>query len=268
MNAFPTDAHLHITVEPRLTRHLSQTIQTVELLELNAEGLYEYLAQAAEANPMMLVQRTPLPELPLHARCEGFDVGDLGMHDEQELGAYLRRQLAFLKLRKEKARIAAYLVESLDENGFFREDCASAARELGVSEAAVKDALEAVQSLEPAGIGARSLQECLLLQLRRLPQRNALAEKIVGMHWELFLRRPRAGMLADFLDMESSQIVTMHIQSVDQTAAIKTIKRTITELDRSKIEEQKKAVRSGYDMDIIPSDLATYGKDAKALLKE
>lgn len=75
-------------------------------------------------------------------------------------------------------------------------------------------------------------------------------------------------MLADFLDMESSQIISMHIQSVDQTAAIKTIKRTITELDRSKIEEQKKAVRSGYDMDIIPSDLATYGKDAKALLKE
>ena len=75
-------------------------------------------------------------------------------------------------------------------------------------------------------------------------------------------------MLADFLDMESSQIVTMHIQSVDQTVAIKTIKHTITELDRSKIEEQKKAVRSGYDMDIIPSDLATYGKDAKALLKE
>ena len=60
----------------------------------------------------------------------------------------------------------------------------------------------------------------------------------------------------------------MHIQSVDQTAAIKTIKHTITELDRSKIEEQKKAVRSGYDIDIIPSDLATYGKDAKALLKE
>ncbi len=75
-------------------------------------------------------------------------------------------------------------------------------------------------------------------------------------------------LLKDFLDMETSQIVTMHIQSVDQTAAIKQIKHTITELDRSKIEEQKKAVRAGYDMDIIPSDLATYGKDAKALLKE
>lgn len=75
-------------------------------------------------------------------------------------------------------------------------------------------------------------------------------------------------LLKDFLDMESSQIITLHIQSVDQTEAIKTIKHTITELDRSKIEEQKKAVRSGYDMDIIPSDLATYGKDAKALLQE
>lgn len=75
-------------------------------------------------------------------------------------------------------------------------------------------------------------------------------------------------MLKDFLEMESSQVITMHIQSVDQNKAIKTIKHTITELDRSKIEEQKKAVRAGYDMDIIPSDLATYGKDAKALLKE
>ena len=75
-------------------------------------------------------------------------------------------------------------------------------------------------------------------------------------------------LLKDFLDMETSEIVTMHIQSVDQNAAIKQIKHTITELDRSKIEEQKKAVRAGYDMDIIPSYLATYGKDAKALLKE
>ncbi len=75
-------------------------------------------------------------------------------------------------------------------------------------------------------------------------------------------------LLADFLSMESSQVITMHIQSVDQNEAIKTVKHTITELDRSKIEEQKKAVRAGYDMDIIPSDLATYGNDAKALLKE
>ena len=75
-------------------------------------------------------------------------------------------------------------------------------------------------------------------------------------------------LLADFLDMESSLIVSMHIQSVDQVKAIKTVKRKITDLDRSKIEEQKKAVRAGYDMDIIPSDLATYGTEAKKLLQD
>ena len=75
-------------------------------------------------------------------------------------------------------------------------------------------------------------------------------------------------MLADFLDMESSLIVTMHIQSVDQTKAIRTIKRKITDLQKMTIEEQKKAVRAGYDMDIIPSDLATYGNEAKKLLQD
>ena len=75
-------------------------------------------------------------------------------------------------------------------------------------------------------------------------------------------------ILAEFLNLESSVIVNLHVQSVDQVSAIKTIKRKITDLDRAKIEEQKKAVRSGYDMDIIPSDLATYGAEAKKLLQD
>ena len=75
-------------------------------------------------------------------------------------------------------------------------------------------------------------------------------------------------ILAEFLNLESSVIVNLHVQSVDQVNAIKTIKRKITDLDRAKIEEQKKAVRSGYDMDIIPSDLATYGAEAKKLLQD
>ena len=74
--------------------------------------------------------------------------------------------------------------------------------------------------------------------------------------------------LKNFLDMESSLLVSMHIHSLDQAEAVKTIKHKITELDRTKIEEQKKAVRAGYDMDIIPSDLATYGEEAKKLLQD
>ena len=75
-------------------------------------------------------------------------------------------------------------------------------------------------------------------------------------------------MLADFLDMESNVVVSMHIQSVDQVNAIKTVKRKITDLQKMKIEEQKKAVRAGYDMDIIPSDLATYNNEATKLLQD
>ena len=75
-------------------------------------------------------------------------------------------------------------------------------------------------------------------------------------------------MLADFLDLESSLVLTMHVRSIDQSEAIKTIKRKITDLDKMKIEEQKKAVRSGYDMEILPSDLMTYGTEAKTLLED
>ncbi len=74
--------------------------------------------------------------------------------------------------------------------------------------------------------------------------------------------------LADLLAMESSLVVGLHIQAIDQNAAIRNVKRKITELDEMKINEQKKAVRSGYDMDIIPSDLATYGGEAKKLLED
>ena len=75
-------------------------------------------------------------------------------------------------------------------------------------------------------------------------------------------------MLADFLDLENSVTVTLHIRSIDQSEAIREIKRKITDIDKTKIEEQKKAVRAGYDMDIIPSDLATYGNEAKTLLED
>ena len=75
-------------------------------------------------------------------------------------------------------------------------------------------------------------------------------------------------MLSDILDLENGIIANLHIRSIDQSEAIKTIKRKITDLDKMKIEEQKKAVRSGYDMDIIPSDLATFGSEAKNLLQD
>ena len=75
-------------------------------------------------------------------------------------------------------------------------------------------------------------------------------------------------LLKNFLDIPSSLAVNIHIKSIDQTEAIKMIKRKITDIDKMRIEEQKKAVRSGYDMDILPPDIMTFGVDAKKLLED
>ena len=75
-------------------------------------------------------------------------------------------------------------------------------------------------------------------------------------------------MLAEFLDMDKNLIINIHVDSVDHMKAIKMVKSKVTDINRMKIEEQKKAVRSGYDMDIIPSDLNTYGGEAKHLLED
>ena len=75
-------------------------------------------------------------------------------------------------------------------------------------------------------------------------------------------------LLADLLDLNDAVTVNLHIQSIDQAQAIRNIKRKMSDLQKMTIEEQKKAVRSGYDMDIIPTDLATYGEEAKNLLQD
>ena len=75
-------------------------------------------------------------------------------------------------------------------------------------------------------------------------------------------------LLSDFLDVDNGIIVNLHIQSIDQAAAIKMVKSKLSDVDKMRIEEQKKAVRAGYDMDILPADLITYGEEAKKLLED
>ena len=75
-------------------------------------------------------------------------------------------------------------------------------------------------------------------------------------------------LLAELLEMDAEMTITLHIQTVDQAAAVKSIKAKVSDIDKMKVEEQKKAARSGYDMDILPPDLVTYSNDAKTLLED
>ena len=70
-------------------------------------------------------------------------------------------------------------------------------------------------------------------------------------------------LLAEILELDAEMTVTMHIQTVDQLKAIKTIKGKISDIGKMKVEEQRKAVRSGYDPDILPPDLINHPTNVK-----
>ena len=75
-------------------------------------------------------------------------------------------------------------------------------------------------------------------------------------------------LLAEILELDAEMTVTLHIQTVDQLKAIKTIKGKNSDIGKMKVEEQRKAVRAGYDPDILPPDLITFSKDAAELLAD
>ncbi|EQF57019.1 type IV secretion-system coupling DNA-binding domain protein [Clostridioides difficile CD175] len=87
-------------------------------------------------------------------------------------------------------------------------------------------------------------------------------------HFQILASELSDRMLSEFLDIDDNINISFHIKAIEQSEAIKMVKRKNTDIDKMKIEENKKAVRSGYDMDILPSDLITYGEDVKSLLKD
>ena len=87
-------------------------------------------------------------------------------------------------------------------------------------------------------------------------------------HFQILASELSDRMLSEFLDIDDNINISFHIKSLEQAEAIKMVKRKNTDVDRMKIEEQKKAVRAGYDMDIIPSDINTFGSDIKNLLHD
>ncbi|MDU6713300.1 MAG: conjugal transfer protein TraE, partial [Staphylococcus aureus] len=102
------------------------------------------------------------------------------------------------------------------------------------------------------------------------PANNFKFGKFIGAvsHFQILASELSDRMLSEFLDIDDNIYVAFHIDVVEQAEAIKLIKRKNTDLDRMKIEEQKKAVRAGYDMDIIPSDINTFGADVKSMLSD
>lgn len=163
-----------------------QMLQSMELLQMNTQDLAEYLQRAAEENP--LLEQEDARELTdayeaLRRQAERLDAGapaatfthasqpawERGGPDREtdSLEAFLRDQLERLRLRKPLLALCEYLAELLDEDGYLAQEDLDSLRELSVPQELIDEAVETIQELEPAGVGARSLPECLTLQLLR-----------------------------------------------------------------------------------------------------
>jgi len=123
------------------------------------------------------------------------------------LNDYLNQQ-ARLVLGGRELRIAEYLIDSLDDDGYFRESLFETAEEFAAAVPEVESVLQIVQSFDPPGIGARDLRECLLIQLRFLAHTGASAdsaERIILDHWEDFSRL-KLKTIAKKMDMDVSVV--------------------------------------------------------------
>jgi RNA polymerase sigma-54 factor len=204
------------------TKISPQQIQMIKLLELPTMQLEERIKREIEDN-IVLEEDTDTPsegeEAPekisveeyigkeddtpsYKARINNFSKDDkerpVYITEAHSLGESLVEQLRFRSLSEVELTIAAYIVGSIDDDGYLRRDLQSLSddlaftRGLEVSVAEIERILHIVHELEPAGIGARSLQECLLLQMRQHnldTNSKRLAHRIISQHFDSFAKK-------------------------------------------------------------------------------
>ncbi len=174
-----------------------QTIQCLEILQMNTPELIRYVRELSMENPVFEVEMPEIPVAPREreqGRMEWLASNDRqnrwynrqdnerSDHDQVEnqsesLQDYVRSQLP--QQGEELENASEYLLQSLDENGWIEESLDELSTESGIPRALLERALVQIQNAEPYGVGARNLQECLLIQLYRMPDADDIAAKIV-----------------------------------------------------------------------------------------
>lgn len=196
-----------------------QMMQAMEVLQMGAQELAEYIEEAVQENPVL--EREEYPDQPDEQTArlrrklewlESTDIQNCWYHQqdaeesrdpldrrgsdpmEESLYYYLRAQVRFESLPAPMARTVDRLMQRLDSNGWLDEPVPDLALQLGESEEAVEGAIRLIQSLEPAGVGAGNLSQCLLLQLERRGE-TGLAVTIAERYLEA-MSRDRYNLIA------------------------------------------------------------------------
>lgn len=197
---------LELRLEPKQALRISpQLLQATRMLLMPAQELSHFLERAAEENPLLerIEHRT-------NARGSSEPaafVPEAGRWDSAmtSLSASLTGQLEHRRLDKPTAALCRYMVELLDDNGYLDSEDMAAIQHLGIDPALIDRALAVLQSLEPAGVGARSVEECLLLQLQRRRPREPAAEEIVT-HCLPLLGKKQYAAIARQLRLPESEV--------------------------------------------------------------
>lgn len=213
---------MELDITQKQTQSLSpQMMQSMEILQMGSQELLEYLEEAVQENPVLeveekydradeanLLQRklewlesTDAQNRYYHQQDTDEDtdvpISHYGTMDDREenLYYYVSSQLQVLELPADILKAASFLVESLNANGLVDEDIPALAAAMNRPASLVERALSVVQSLEPAGVGARNLSECLCLQLARRRPADPLAMTIARDYLDA-LSKSRYGLIA------------------------------------------------------------------------
>ena len=152
----------------------SETRETTEIQEDVVKKL-EWLNSSDEQNRVYYSQDYDVSEI---------EQWNFSVDEDEDLTHFIMSQLVGAPIDEAALEIISYMVLSLDSKGYLNEDFEDMALRFGVSEDEIEKCLHILQGLEPAGVGACNLKECLMLQLDRMDVQDAIVRTIVGDYLE------------------------------------------------------------------------------------
>lgn len=218
---------MELVLQQKQTLNLVMTTelrQAINLLQYSTYDLYQYIQEQQAENPLIELvehEQNPYKNTPTSHRTinDDEDTYDpfLFISDENKtLYDDLQEQVNLLPIDQEQKQLVNYLLQNIDDNGYLQVDEETLQVQLRFSEEAIQSAIEIVQQLEPAGVGARNLAECLTIQAKRLFPEDHLLINLVKNHLTALANRQWEMLAAQYsVSLEDIQRAFVRIQTLD-----------------------------------------------------
>ncbi|HEX6594236.1 MAG TPA: RNA polymerase factor sigma-54 [Bacillota bacterium] len=206
---------LTLQQEQKLQLVMTQQLrQAIEILQYSTYDLYQYIYEQALENPLIEIEEShDLPDSSSNSNSKVKGTTDDSetnpfdyiAGDEPNLQQQLMEQARLLRLSETDYKIVTTLIQHLDENGYLVLNTKEIALQMKTKDSAIENGLQLLQQLEPVGVGARSLQECLLLQLNYFYPREMIAKQIIH-HYLHVLADRKWEIIADKMNISLAEV--------------------------------------------------------------